>query len=73
MRGARRRPSHRLLTRRRYDDTGILMMMVMVMVMSHDDDVMVMVMMADLHRDLGDLFTGRRLLGKASIIGLQRG
>jgi hypothetical protein len=52
-----------------------MMMMVVVVVMPHNDVVVVMMMvvMADLHRDLGDLFTGRRSLGEPCIIGLQRG
>src|ERR1700733_4411401 len=57
------RPSHRLLARRRYDDTGILVMMVVVMMLHNDDVMMMVVVMADLHRDLGDLFAGHRLLG----------
>jgi hypothetical protein len=49
-------------------------MMMVVVVMLHNDHVMmVVVMMADLNRDLGDLFTGRLSLGEPCIIGLQRG
>ena len=38
-------------------------MMVVVMMLHNDDVMMMVVVMADLHRDLGDLFAGHRLLG----------
>ena len=49
-------------------------MMVMMMMVMHDHPMMVMVvmMMAELDRDLGDLFTRRGLLAEPGIIGFER-
>jgi hypothetical protein len=53
------------------------MVVMVVVMMMPDNDALVMMMvvmvMADLNRDLGYLFTGRRSLGEPCVIGLQRG